>query len=143
MIDLDFSELAAWADHVTDYLEHYDGHDVLESLRQPLAESVAANFQGAHDPSGLPWLPVKRRVPPPPLIVTRNLMLSAIEAAWHSVTADNALSIDTTLLPFYWEYQQYGTGTIPARPFLGFSQEFYDLASDLMAQDVAEKMVKI
>lgn len=133
------TELAVWFTHTADLLGHYDAAPVLNQLRQTLAESVRHNFAGRHAPDGEEWHPL--RVPDhSPLVRSGNLMLAAIESAYHSTTTEDTLSFDLSVLPDYWRFQQQGTRTIPPRPFLGFPDDFLDKAADALAEDVLRKM---
>ena len=135
-------EFVAWIGRTADYLNHYydASNSVLDHLRGHLAQSVQENFEKAKTPAGEKWLPVRRKVPPPPLVRTGDMKLAAIEAAYHAVAGEVSLSIDTSLLPSYWVYQQFGTDSIPAREFLGFPDDFLDRAAELVGDDVIERL---
>lgn len=140
MADMNLKQLAAYFGHVGDLLGNYDVEPILDKLRNRLVQVTEANFSGRHAPDGTPWQSVRRPTPPPALQRTRNLMQAAIEAAYHSVQ-DDALVIDTDLLPSYWHYQQEGTRMIPAREFIGIPESLVSEAEELLADDVLEKML--
>lgn len=140
--DFTISEFVAWIGRTADYLNHsYDASQtVADHLRSYVGESVEQNFENARTPLGEKWLPVKRRVPPPPLVRSGDMKLAAIEAAYGLVADNASLYFDTSSLPSYWVYQQYGTSTIPPREFLGFPPDFLDRAADVIAEDMIEKI---
>lgn len=136
-----WTELAAHFEHAAAMLGDYDPEPLLDRFRQLVADSVADNFAGSHDPSGHPWAPLKRPRPGrKPLIRTGDLMMSAVEMAWHSQRTRDGLQFDFDLLPFYGRFHQDGTATIPARPFFGISAELTHRAEEMLAQDVLAKM---
>lgn len=138
MSQMSLEQLAVYFDQVAKLLGDYDFGPILEKLRTKLVASVHGNFEGAHDPNGEPWLPLKKSARKP-LQRTGSLMLASIEAAWHSIK-DESLVIDTNLLPFYWKFHQYGTRRIPARPFVGISHALVDEAEQMIVDDVIAKM---
>lgn len=134
MADLTLKEFSAYLDQTAKLLGHYDGSAILDKLRAKLARSVEANFKGRHSPEGIPW--AGRAT----LMRSGDLRASAIESAWHSLAEGGTLAIDTSLLPGYWAYQQFGTRRIPARPFVGIPEALVNEAVELLAEDVVGKM---
>lgn len=138
---LTWTELAAYFEHAAEMLGDYDPEPLLDRLRQLLADSVRTNFEGSHDPAGTPWAPLKHPRPGrKPLIRTGDLLHSAVEMAWHAVRTRDGLQFDGSLLPPYAVYHQFGTSTIPARPFFGISADFQRNAEELLARDVLRRM---
>ena len=139
---LTFTEFAAHLGHAADLWDR--GGELLtrqavDELRQAMRTSVQHNFAQAHAPDGEAWPSIQDQTHPP-LVRSRSLMLAAEEAAWHSVTPEGAIAIDLDLLPDYALYQQGGTHTIPARPFIGIPDAVIDAAEDALGQRVLELM---
>lgn len=137
-----WTEMAASIEHASNLLGDYDPAGLLDRLRALLAESVQHNFDASCDPAGHPWPPLKKQRPGrKPLIRTGDLLAGAVAMAWQAVPTRDGLQFDEGLLPHYWRYQQYGTATIPARPFFGISVEFTQQAQELLARDVLTAML--
>lgn len=113
--------------------------ELLLWLRERFSEDIRANFAGGHDPDGVPWKPLKWRVGRP-LILTGLLMNSAYLAAQHVELRNGTEICATMLTPKYWQYHEFGTRKIPARPFFGASRETVQELADRMAADLARGM---
>lgn len=139
-MDLTVNDLAAKFAHTAELLGHYDPRPILDGIREKLVDSVQSNFAGVHAPDGTPWKPIldpSHR----PLVQSGDLMLAAVEAAWHSAAPDGGIAIDLGLLPSYGILQQDGTRTIPARPFIGIPDSVIAAAEDALVEDVLQKML--
>ena len=119
---------------------------VLTDWLQRVAGSLGVGFQQSKDPSGAVWRPLKRKRPKGhnqgtrPLIDTGAMQASIISTgAGHlqEVTDDSAMmgTADEKAA-----FHQFGTSRIPARPFVGISDEMADLAAEMVAAEIIKTL---
>lgn len=111
----------------------------LKALLPILVDDVRGNFLGSHGPDGQPWAPLKWRVGRP-LILTGRLMQQALEAVTNAHVGDGQLVafLDD---PFYAQFHQRGTATIPARPFFGISARAAEAMGDRIEREAVKFLV--
>ncbi len=141
----------------------------VKTIRVLLSGDVQENFTGAHDPEGQPWLPLKRprrrkrdkrkaqggRRPNNaidlPLQDTGALKASAAYSAGNvevvPIAGGLEIAFDEGLLQPYGPVHQHGTRTnskrkIPARPFLGVSEDAAESIADIVAEDQANQVLQ-
>lgn len=113
-----------------------------------LASRARQCFDESHDPSGVPWAPLKnpsaRRGGPgaKPLRDTGMLMASlAGQGSGHvEQVSDVALAWGTNVS--YAGYHQEGTGRIPARPFLGITPEMESRIVEIILDHVRRALTQ-
>lgn len=119
---------------------HEGASDTLAWFRAQFASDVYRNFSQGQDADGTPWAPLKYRIGKP-LILTGTLMAAAVNAAANAELFGR--DVRTTVSgPNYWQYHEYGTGRIPARPFMGPRATTVQGLSERMAQDLATNLIK-
>lgn len=108
-------DLGRLVDALDDFAEHAPGR-VLRALACAGDDLVREGFDRSRAPSGQPWRPLARSRPRGrpgrrPLVDTGTLR------AWasHAMVQGAAATWDA---PLYGAFHQFGTRTIPARPFL-------------------------
>ena len=119
---------------------------VLTDWLQRVAGSLGVGFQQSKDPSGAVWKPLKRKRPKGhnqgtrPLIDTGDMQASIISTGTghlQEVTDDSAMmGTEDRKAAFH----QFGTSRIPARPFVGISDEMADLAAEMVADELVETL---
>jgi len=128
----------------------------LQVIRQLIASKEKENFTGSHGPDGEPWKPLKassrRRKrdkrgraaggTPQPLRDSGALMASVTgKGAGHVETlTDVRLEYGTNLA--YAGYQQDGTPTIPARPFIGIGDPLAQQIEQIITEHAARAVVE-
>lgn len=135
------------------------GHDVdILDFRQPLAvcknllvTATKECFHGSHDPEGNKWKPLKhpRRkkggkkytavAAQAPLIDTGTLWRS-VGAGAGSIDVTGRLSFEYGTNVKYAMFQNDGTRTIPARPFLGITDKQADQFAEVIGKYVVRKL---
>jgi phage gpG-like protein len=129
--ELDLSQFADFLNREVDDLARLDFTPVLKACALLIKADVKENFQGSHDPAGLPWLPLKRRrsgrrhkgSTPKPLLDTGLLQASITAYAQGHIEDVTRDSVTVGSALDYAGWQNDGTKTIPAREFAGFSDK--------------------
>ena len=119
---------------------------VLTNWLQQVAGSLGVGFQQSKDPSGAVWKPLKRKRPKGhnqgsrPLIDTGAMQASIVSTgAGHlQEVSDDSAMMGTE--DFKAAFHQYGTSRIPARPFVGISDDMVDLAAEMVAAEIIETL---
>lgn len=111
-----------------------------------VAGSLGVGFQQSKSPSGETWKPLARKRPKGhnhgsrPLIDFGDMQASVISTGpghIEEVSDDSAkMGTDDRKAVFH----QYGTSKIPARPFVGITDEMVDLAAEMVADDVLRQI---
>lgn len=148
---IDLSPLREFAKRLGHDIDRFDYTKPLAVCKNLLVTATKECFHGSHDPEGHKWKPLKhpRRkkggrkytavAAQAPLIDTGTL--------WRSVGAGSG-SVDVTGR-FHFEYgtnvkyaafQNDGTRTIPARPFLGITDKQADQFADVIANAVVRQL---
>lgn len=133
-----------------EYFEHPEAF-ILDA-RDEAQVDMARRFEDEVDPTGLPWPPLKMPAPEQVgiLRLTTEMYDRAIEDAW--VVAPTGLFFDTSVLPPYWQYHEFGSGSthrdpagmgaamsgnighgIPQRAFIGISRVSQERLQDRFA----------
>ena len=123
-----FARFAEDMSHLADRAKNWDKAKALTAAAQRhMADDVRRCFTLQRTPWGDPWTPIKHRNKHgTPLIDTGAMMRAALAAASGAVyTNDHQIYLKTDE-PKYLHFQNDGTSTIPARPFLGLSNESYE-----------------
>jgi len=119
--------------------------DIVEETKEQLHDG----FQRGISPTGAGWPALKRPRRPPrnqnnkPLLDTYRLQKSVTEKTEDHLeaTSDQGLTLGT-----YVEYagiHQKGSGRIPQRQFMGFSEKIKDMATTNVADSVIQQIDKI
>lgn len=136
------SELREFLNGVVQRLAEPQASDILSKWNDDLASALGEGFLDSQSSGGIAWAPPKHPRPPGhnpgtrPLIDTGKLMQSVISnSSGHieTVTQDSTL-LGTSV--FYAAFHQYGTGTIPARPFIGISEDLQDSAAEKLGDHI-------
>ena len=113
-----------WADETAARLPALDYSEPLKDSAELISQAIDENFAGARDPDGNPWPPLEqpRRSggTGPPLDDT-GLLSSSSKV--EELTANELVFGDPVE---YAAFQNSGTGTIPARQFMGVNGETVD-----------------
>lgn len=119
---------------------HEGASDTLKWFRAQFASDVYRNFSQGQDADGVKWAALKYRVGKP-LILTGTLMAAAVNAAANADLFGK--EVRTTISgPNYWQWHEYGTSRIPARPFMGPRAETVQGLSERMAADIVQNLIK-
>lgn len=117
----------------------------LRKCRKIIADDIAENFRGQHDPDGNPWAPPKR-----PLRPRGRKLLRKTKRLYRSVTMasgpDVQVIVNRTGLTVgtdvpYAQYHQFGTRKMVARPFMGISEKAQDAIDDVL-NDYVDAVLK-
>lgn len=95
--------------------------DVIRPLTEQIQRDIESHFALSRGPDGTPWKPLKYRQGKP-LILSGALRAAAVAAAGSPQITEASLVVSLTEPP-YAQYHQFGTRRIPARPFMGLSEE--------------------
>ena len=123
---------------------------VMESIANTVHLQTVKGFLDSHDPDGHPWAPIKAEsragwkiyLTHKPLIKTGRLFAGAADATAHpTVTVSGGkatLDIDIAAkTPWYGKFHLTGTKNMPARVWIGISEE----TAERMSQDFTDTMV--
>lgn len=122
-------------------------NDVVFRWFAMLEDFVGQLFLSSRSPAGTPWAPLKRKRPKGhnpgmrPLIDTGALMSSVVGtgAGKIEVIEDDGGLFGTRVK--YAGIHQDGGGNIPARPFLGTSPELEDMAAEMAADAIIDRLI--
>ena len=138
----DLDNLATYLEHVADLCAVPPLAPTVAEVRDDLARSTQANFQGARAPDGTPWVPRKRPYRHPPLIDSGNLFLSAVSQLADAPPTDKGFEADPAWGPDYGSYHWFGTRNLPARPFTGWADPQADAATEKIANGAVDAIEK-
>lgn len=125
--------LDQWADRAGDLdLTALLAGDVLDVVN----EGIAANFKAASNPDGQAWAPRKDKLSHPLLIKSGELLSEAGGKAGYTIVEPNLLVKGTELE--YAGFQNSGTSKMPAREFMGLSEEYLQKVEGVVADGVLE-----
>lgn len=145
--ELDLSGFAAFLNRKALDIAKLDFTQPLKVIAVLVKADAKENFQGSHDPSGVPWPPLKRprsgkrhkgKGTPKPLL-DRGLLAASMSANGPNhieEVTDISLEVGSSLE--YAGWQNDGTRTIPAREFAGFSAKVLVEIDDVL-MDYLEK----
>lgn len=146
------SEFAA-ADAVVvlrDWVGELENASLEKPLRSTLPiwhQGIEDNFMRAAGPSGAPWLPRKDNKPHPLLILTGKLLEGLrdtgnpghiLMVGWRSLTT----GVSSEVVP-YAPVHEFGSGRVPARPYMYATPAVQDVALRVFADEVFEILVGV
>jgi phage gpG-like protein len=141
---ISIAELPGYLNRIVATLEHPNGAEAFKDMLPEILGDIGQNFASSHSPDGASWAPLKHprakghNQGNKLLIDTGDLMLSAIGQG-----GDSILDITPDTLTFGTRDQKaafhhFGTSTIPARPFMGITDErLYQLAEEVLGKIIA------
>ena len=137
-------DLPQFLDSLAGLLAKPKAGDAIRKTAEHIAGELGRGFQSSTSPTGEAWAPLKRKRPAGhnqgtrPLIDTGEMMLSAIsDGSGHiEQVGDDSLVYGTS----NWKAKihQGGTGRIPARPLVGWTQQSSDYASEAVADHLVD-----
>lgn len=150
--DLDFHELAEIIGQVTGVNVEAVGQDAISEAGGVLLNRIRKRFLAQVDPEGKPWEPsyaaflrsfgigksgkkLKRGSGGGTLFDTGTL--------FHSIQLYSVSPLEQSIATdvYYAPYHNEGTGTLPKREFLGFSEEDHLLAANVFMQKITQAML--
>lgn len=154
-IAMTLDDLARFLRDRAETLRRLDLSRPLAVILQLAKASVKENFATGHAPDGNAWLPLQRPRPgkrhqgssPLPLLDTGLLMASVTAAGPHHVEhlGSDGFAFGTNLE--YAAIHQFGGTikahdvTIPARPFLGWSEQLIEQTAEVLGEALAEEVL--
>ena len=146
LVDMLASEAVQGFREFGDELFGMDFAPVFDSLIDPVNESFGSNFDRRTGPDGTPWKEhaayTIQRMGPHPLLMWTGAMIFSLESRSGANRIEqltsSSLTIGTDL--FYAPWQQYGTGRIPARPFVWMIGSDVEAITELFADGVLERL---
>lgn len=123
--------------------------EVLTRWTEELAGDLGRGFLSSKDPSGNSWAPLKHPRPAGrnqghrPLIDTSTLMRSVISKNLGNIEeiTDNSVTYGTDIE--YAAFHQFGSGNVPARPFVGVSDAMIERAEEMIADHMIRQLDEI
>ncbi len=127
---IDADQLGEWGAQLGYSLAEIDWRPAFAAVSIALAASAKENFFGGHTPEGAPWAALKRPrsgkrhagSTPLPLRNTGLLMAATLAAGAEHVDVRTDSSMEWGSSVEYAGWQNFGTRTIPARQFVGWSE---------------------
>lgn len=124
-------------------LENPKLKSAVEKARDALVDQTHYSFGQSVDPDENAWAPLQYRTPPPPpLILTGEMLAAVLQEIWGAEISDTEMSISGAEFTFYTGFQDEGTSRIPARPFLGFGQKAIDIAAEAGVEVMNENLMR-
>lgn len=146
--ELNLEDVEAFLGREAEAIARLDFTKPLKICAVLVKADVKENFQGSHDPQGLPWKPLKRPrrgkrhkgSTPKPLLDTGLLQASITANGQKHIeeVTSTSLTVGSSLDRAAW--QNNGTRTIPAREFAGFSDRALDMIDDVMAEFLEDQL---
>lgn len=122
------AEAMAIISQIEKSLEKPPYEEMLKENSSIVGDRTRKNFLNSESPDGTPWAPLKYRVGMP-LILTGLMMTQALSAAASPVISGQTAVINPDE-PFYNLFHLFGTRNMPARPWIGVSEETVDEMAD-------------
>lgn len=110
------NDLASNLEKALNAIDQLTTSDFLQAgreVQQELYQTVQQCFATRSDPSGMPWLPLKR----PPSRATGAMREGALRAIAYGQVSVDGFQPDMSHHVFHWMFQDRGTRTIPPRPY--------------------------
>ncbi len=146
--DISLTDLPRYLADVAARAAHPDLTVPINRIGIYLASEAKLNFDRQQTPDGVPWAafkhpPSKRRGgPSAKLLRDTDVLMASLTArgAGHveQVTPNSLLW--GTAVP-YGQFHQWGTITIPARPFIGVSQPMLDTVEDILFDYLKSELI--
>jgi phage gpG-like protein len=146
-LELTLDELAAWLHERGQALPRLSFRGAWPAVSLYLASEAMQCFHGGHSPDGVPWLPLVRPsakrggASAKPLRNTDHLMASvAAKGDGHLENGSDTSFVWGTNVS-YAPYHQFGTGRIPARPFLGVNDRMLETIGAILAEHATRQVM--
>lgn len=144
--DIPAANLQSWLDKLVALVQKPKLAEVIQQWLTHLAGELGKGFLQSRGPDGQTWPALKQRRPKGhnqghrPLIDFGDLLASvASDGNGHvEIVGDDSAEFGTNL--DYAGIHQDGGGRIPARPFVGVSDEMADLVTDMVADELMKQI---
>lgn len=143
---LDWTQLSRYVAKLGDAIAMMKFDKVIKDVGLYLTMESKLNFDGQHSPEGIPWAPFartpgrRRGIGAKLLRDTGILMASLVSKGLGHVEMAGEHSLEWGTMVDYAQFHQWGTSTIPARPFLGITPKTEDAIGKIVEHH-AEKQV--
>ncbi|QDT30480.1 Phage virion morphogenesis family protein [Gimesia panareensis] len=145
------AQLGDFLQGIADAVTKPDVPDAMQAALGVTKGDLAAGFQTSTAPDGSPWAPLKTQRPPghnpdpKPLIDTGRLQDSVGYQGSDHIEGVSGEGFTLGTSVYYAGVHQEGSQkkNIPARKFMGFSEETLDTTADLTADSIVNQINKL